>query len=97
MFYYCILPYILNNKYNDIKLNIKLYFIICLLTIIQDECFLNLFFTILFFPFLTKEINDLIINSPKIPDNYFYEWSEENNNIQLSSKSLSNFVKYNYK
>ena len=96
LFYYCILPYILNTKYNDIKLNIKLYFIICLLTIIQDECFLNLFFTILFFPFLTKEINDLIINSPKIPDNYFYEWSEENNNIQLSSKSLSNFVKYNY-
>ena len=96
LFYYCILPYVLNMKYDEIKLNIKLYFINSLLTIIQDECFLNLFFTILFFPFLTKEINDFIINSPKIPDNYFYEWSEANNNIQLSLQSLSNFVKYNY-
>jgi len=96
LFYYCISPYVLNMEYNEIKLNIKLYFINSLLTIIQDECFLNLIFTILFFPFLTKEINDFIINPPKIPDNYFYEWSEANNNIQLSSKSLSNFVKYNY-
>ena len=96
LFYYCIMPYILNTKYNEIKLNIKLYFINALLTIFQDESFLNLFFTILFFPFSTKEINDLIIDFPKIPDNYFYDWSETNNNIFLSSKSLSNFVKYNY-
>ena len=96
LFYYCILPFVLNEKYNAIKLYIKLYFIDALLTIIHDESFINIFFTLLFFPFSTKEINDFIINSPKIPDNYLNEWSEANNNIQLSSKSLSNFVKYNY-
>ena len=96
LFYYCILPYILNTKFNEIKLNIKLYFINALLTIIQDECFLNIFFTVLLFPFVTKEINDFITNSSKIPGNYFNEWTEENNNIQLISKSLINFVKYNF-
>ena len=96
LFYYCILPYIINEKYNEIKLYIKLYFINALLTIIQDESFLNIFSAVLFFPFLTKEIEDFIIINPKLPDNYFNEWSEANNNIQLSSKSLSNFVKYNY-
>ena len=96
LFYYCILPYVLNTKFNKIKLNIKLYFINALLTIIQDECFLNIFFTVLLFPFVTKEINDFIANFPKLPDNYFNEWTEENNNIQLISKSLINFVKYNF-
>ena len=96
LFYYCILPYILNTKFNEIKLNIKLYFINALLTIIQDECFLNIFFTVLFFPFVTKEINDFINNFPQMPDNYFNEWTEENNNIQLISKSLINFVKYHF-
>ena len=96
LFYYCIMPYILNNKYNEIKLYMKLYFIDTLLIIIKDETFLNLFFTILFFPSLTKEINDFIINFPNLPDNYFYDWSETNNNMQLSSKSLLNFIKYNY-
>ena len=96
LFYYCIMPYILNNKFNEIKLYIKLYFINALLSIIKDETFLNIFFTILFFPSITKEINDLITNFPQTPDNYFYDWSEKNNNIQLSSESLSNFVKYNY-
>ena len=96
LFYYCIMPYILNNKFNEIKLYIKLYFINALLSIIKDETFLNIFFTILFFPSLTKEINDLITNFPQTPDNYFYDWSEKNNNIQLSSESLANFVKYNY-
>ena len=96
LFYYCILPYIVNTDNEEIKLNIKLYFINALLSIFQNECFLNLFFTILFFPSLTKEINDFINNKPKLPDNYFKEWSEENNNIQLISKSLFNFVKYNF-
>jgi len=95
LFYYCILPYIVNIDNDEIKLNIKLYFINVLLSTIQNECFINLLFTILFFPSLTKEINDFINNKPKLPDNYFNEWSEENNNIQLISKSLINFVKYN--
>lgn len=96
LFNYCILPFILNQKYDKIKLNIKLYFIIAILTIIQDESFLNIFFTILFFPFTTKEINNLIINTPKLPDNYFYQWTEKNNNIQLISESLINYTKYNF-
>ena len=96
LFYYCILPYIVNTDNDEIKLNIKLYFINALLSIFQNESFLNLFFTILFFPSLTKEINDFINNKPKLPDNYFNQWSEENNNIQLISKSLFNFVKYNF-
>ena len=96
LFYYCIMPYILNTKFNEIKIYIKLYFINALLTIFQDETFLNLFFTMLFFPFLTKEINDLVINFPKLIDNYFYDWSEINDNIPFSSKSFSNYIKYNY-
>ena len=96
LFYYCILPYIVNTDNEEIKLNIKLYFINALLSIFQNESFLNLFFTILFFPSLTKEINDFINNKPKLPDNYFNQWSEENNNIQLISKSFFNFVKYNF-
>ena len=96
LFYYCILPYIVNAENDGIKLNIKLYFINALLSIIQNESFLNLFFTILFFPSVTKEINDMINNKPKLPDNYFNEWSEESNNVQLISKNLMNFIKYNY-
>ena len=96
LFYYCILPYIINAENDGIKLNIKLYFINALLSIIQNESFLNLFFTILFFPSVTKEINDMINNKPKLPDNYFNEWSEESNNVQLISKNLMNFIKYNY-
>ena len=96
LFYYCIMPYILNVKYTEIKLHIKLYFINALIAIIQDESFVNIFFTILFFPFSTKELNDFIINYPKIPDNYFTNWSEINNNIQLCSQSLNNFIKYNF-
>ena len=60
LFYYCIMPYILNVKYTEIKLHIKLYFINALIAIIQDESFVNIFFTILFFPFSTKELNDFI-------------------------------------
>ena len=96
LFYYCIMPYILNVKYKEIKLHIKLYFINALIAIIQDESFVNIFFTILFFPFSTKELNDFINNYPKIPDNYFTNWSEINNNIQLCSQSLNNFIKYNF-
>ena len=43
----------------------------------------------------TKELSK-VLTIPKLPDNYFNEWTEENNNIQLISKSLVNFVKYNF-
>ena len=96
LFHYCILPYIINTKFDKIQLNIKLYFINVLFTIIQDEDFLNILFTILFFPFQIVEIKNFINNIPVEPDNYFYSWKEKNNNIHLSSSSFSNYIKYNY-
>ena len=56
---YCILPYIININYAIIKLNIKLYFLNVLFHFIQDEEFLNILFTIIFFPSHTKEIYNL--------------------------------------
>ena len=96
LFHYCILPYIINTKFDKIQLNIKLYFINVLFTFIQDEDFLNILFTLLFFPFQIVEIKNFINNIPVEPDNYFYSWKEKNNNIQLSSSSFSNYIKYNY-
>ena len=96
LFYYCILPYVINTKFDKIQLNIKLYFLNVLFTFIQDESFLNILFTILFFPFQIVEIKNFINNMPVEPDNYFYSWKEKNNNIQLSSSSFSNYIKYNY-
>ena len=96
LFNYCILPYIINMKYEKIKLNIKLYFINVLFTAVQDECFLNILFTLLFFPSHIVPINTFIKNPPLDPDNYFYDWSENNNNIQLSSQSFINYIKYNF-
>ena len=96
LFHYCILPYIINTKFDKIQLNIKLYFINVLFTFIQDENFLNILFTIIFFPFQIVEIKNFINNIPVEPDNYFYSWNEKNNNIQLSSSSFSNYIKYNY-
>ena len=96
LFSYCILPYIINKKYDKIKLNIKLYFLNVLFNFIQDESFLNLLFTTLFFPYLLLDINDFIINPIKEPDNYFYLWEESNNRIKLSSQSFYNYIKYNF-
>ena len=96
LFSYCILPYIINKKYDIIKLNIKLYFLNVLFTFIQDESFLNILFTILFFPYLIIDINNFINNPLKEPDNYFYFWEEKNNQIQLSTKSFYNYIKYNF-
>ena len=96
LFNYCILPYVVNINYDEIKLDIKLYFINVLFNSIQDESFLNILFTILFFPSLITEMNTFIKNPAIPPDNYFYNWSEQNNNIQLSSQNIYNYIKYNF-
>ena len=96
LFSYCILPYVLNIKFDKIKLEIKLYFLNVLFISIQDESFLNILLSILFFPSLTIEINNMIKNNVVEPDNYFYNWSDKNNTIQLSSQSFSNYIKYNF-
>ena len=89
-------PYVVNINYDEIKLDIKLYFINVLFNSIQDESFLNILFTILFFPSLITEMNAFIKNPAIPPDNYFYNWSEQNNNIQLSSQNIYNYIKYNF-
>ena len=96
LFNYCILPYVVNINYDEIKIDIKLYFINVLFNSIQDESFLNILFTILFFPSLITEMNAFIKNPAIPPDNYFYNWSEQNNNIQLSSQNIYNYIKYNF-
>ena len=96
LFSYCILPYIINIKYAKIKLSIKIYFINVLFHFIQEENFLNILFTIIFFPSHIIEINNFIVNPCKEPDNYSFNWKAENNNIQLSSQSVLNYIKYNF-
>ena len=96
LFNYTILPYILNAKYDKIRLNIKLYFINVLFNTIHDEYFLNILFIVIFFPSHTIEINNKIKRETLETDNYFYDWNETNNNIYLSSESFYNLIKYNF-
>ena len=96
LFHYTILPYIINIKYDKIKINIKLYFINVLLNSIQDESFLNILFIILLFPSYIIEINNIIKKEIIEPDNYFFDWSEKNNSIYLFSESFYNYIKYNF-
>ena len=87
MFYYCIIPYIMNNlstpkklnsnnkKNYKIKKSVCIFFINLLLIYIKNETFLNILFSLIFIPLKTNSINKFMINSPIQPNNYFYDWN----------------------
>ena len=100
LFYYCIMPFILNtlNSYkkqkNDkIKKSICIFFINLILIYIKNENFLNMIFTLIFFPLKTNSINKYMINEPIQPNNYYYDW---NQCIKKTSSSFLNYIQYNF-
>ena len=104
MFYYCIIPYIMNNlstpkklnsnnkKNYKIKKSVCIFFINLLLIYIKNETFLNILFSLIFIPLKTNSINKFMINSPIQPNNYFYDW---NISIKKSSSTFFNYIQFN--
>ena len=107
MFYYNIIPYILkflnfknirnNNKrldnHNKVKKSVCIFFIDLLFTYINNGTFLNMLFTLLFFPFKSNSINKYMLNFPIQPDNYYYNWEES---LKKTSSSFLNYIQYNF-
>ena len=100
LFYYCIMPFILNhlNSYKNqknykIKKSVCIFFINLLLIYIKNENFLNILFTLIFFPFKTNSINKYMSNEPIQPNNYYYDW---NQSIKKTSSSFLNYIQYNF-
>ena len=100
LFYYCIIPFILNKlntykkqKIDKIKKSICIFFINLLLIYIKNENFLNIIFTLIFFPLKTYSINKYMINEPIQPNNYYYDW---NQCIKKTSSSFLNYIQYNF-
>ena len=103
MFYYCIIPYILYNlnfnkekrKSSDkgIKTSICIFFINMLFIYIKNDIFLNILYTLIFYPYMLNSINDYMENKPIEPINYDFNWKHC---IKNSSSSFSNYIKYNF-
>ena len=107
MFYYCINPFILynlninkeekkeehNNNNKKLKKSICIFFINLLLLYIKNDTFVNILFTLIFFPLLTNSINKFMVNEPIQPDNYYYDW---NQGIKKTSSSFLNYIQYNF-
>ena len=107
MFYYCIIPYIINilslyktqkiqnnnnKKIYKIKKSVSLFFINLILLYIKNETFLNILFTLIFIPLKTNSINKYMINTPIQPNNYFYDW---NLSIKKTSSTFFNYIQFN--
>ena len=105
MFYYCIIPFIIkslslnknqkknnNNKNYIIKKSVSLFFLNLLLIYLKNETFLNILFTLIFFPLTTNSINKFIINTPIQPNNYYYDW---NLSIKKVSLTFFNYIQFN--
>ena len=107
MFYYNIIPYILKylnfknirninkrlDKNNKVKKSVCIFFIDLLFTYINNETFLNMLYTLLFFPFKSNSINKYMLNFPIQPDNYYYKWEES---LKKTSSSFLNYIQYNF-
>ena len=105
MFYYCIIPYIINNlnfnkkkKSNNCNNNnlltksISIFFINLLLIYIKNETFLNILLTLTFFPLRTNSINKFMLNAPIEPINYCYDW---HSNIKKLPLNFFNYIQFN--
>ena len=105
IFYYCIIPYIINNlNFNKKKKNnncnnnnhftksISIFFINLLLIYIKNETFLNILLTLIFFPLRTNSINKFMLNVPIEPINYCYDW---HSNIKKISLNFFNYIQFN--
>ena len=104
LFYYFIIPYILYNLNYDkeaiknstkkIKKSICIAFLILLFIYIKNDIFLNILFTLIFFPSKSNTINYYMENKPLQPLNYYSNW---NQNIKNSSNSFLNYIQFNFK
>ena len=105
IFYYCIIPYIINNlNFNKKKKNnncnnnnhltksISIFFINLLLIYIKNETFLNILLTLIFFPLRTNSINKFMLNVPIEPINYCYDW---HSSIKKISLNFFNYIQFN--
>ena len=105
MFYYCIIPYIINNlnfskkkknnnfnNNNHLTKSISIFFLNLLLIYIKDQTFLNILLTLTFFPLRTNSINKFILNVPIEPINYCYDW---HSNIKKLSLNFFNYIQFN--
>lgn len=72
-----------------IVISVSLYIMVTLSHYIKDETFLNMFFTALFSPNLSRKLKVDIEEYPNSPKNYFLDW-----NAQKKSSSNISFVNY---
>ena len=82
-----------DNSNKKIKKSICIFFINLLLIYIKDETFINILYTLIFFPLITNSINKYIKNTPIQPDNYYYDWNQFN---KKTSSSFLNYIQYNF-
>ena len=103
LFYYCIIPYVIynlncekekiKNSGKKIKKSICILFINMLFIYIKNDLFLNILFSLIFFPYKSIVINNFMENKPIQPINYYYNW---NQNIKNSSESFLNYIQFHF-
>ena len=103
LFYYCILPYILYNLNYDkeeiknsgkkLKKSICIIVLIMLCRYIKNDIFLNILFTLIFFPSKLKSINYYMESKPIQPLNYYSKWNE---GLKHSTNSFLNYIQFNF-
>lgn len=93
LFYYTILPLltysITCNEKPRIAITISLHIICLLFKYIKNEIFLNLLYSVIFFPKFNRKMNNLIKNYPKNIYNYYFNWND-----QIKRNKIPNYVEY---
>ena len=96
MMYYCVLPVIINSISGSkpiIPINLAIFMLIILFNFIKNENFLNLLYSIVFLPYQSESVVNLIQHCPNDAKGYYYDWNKQN---KQTINSFQEYVSINY-